>query len=221
MRRSAAVLCVLVAVAAAGCGSSARTTPAQLFHEYLVSTDVQGDRYRGATSADRLAEFAAEGSPEQNEAQLLGAFPCDQLEDCEPDDTILAMARPGTLYQRHVVVKHRDGKLELMPLYLVRRGGTTTLVDGTGRRYRGGLADFRQHNTLLSEDDEVLTVRDVTRLSGPAEVVVVTGHTPPSRLPWVVAGIVAALLAAAVVAIGLLAPRLRRAEAPDPWSGDA
>jgi hypothetical protein len=184
-------LVVLAALTVPACGSSESETPSptELFQEYIESTDVKNDPFgNGGSPEDRKANLAAHGSPQQILNGLLAEVPCDTVEEEE-----CPSAGSGT-NQRHVLVKHEDGSLELMPLYVTRRSGkAAVLTDSKGETYTGGLEDFRQHNDLLSTDDLILTPRAITSTSG-SRLAVVSGHTDTSR-PWLIGG------AAAVVAV--------------------
>jgi hypothetical protein len=184
----------VVLLVSAACGSPAPERGQDLFLEYARSTHVKGDdQYRGATSADRLAEFAAEGSRDTVESRLLAAYPCDA--GCLADGNVEVAARDfggpaGTAYQRKIVVKRRSGRLELMTLYVVRRpDGARALIDPDGRRYTGGLGDFRRHNRVLGGGDLILTLRNVTATPGEGRIITVSGHTSTRWWPWLTGGI--------------------------------
>ena len=96
-----AALAVLVTVLLASCGSSApKTTAGKLLQEYMKSTDVKNDRFPsdGASSADRLATFAAYYSPDQLQYELLAATPCvpDTDTDAGTDADTGSIADPET-----------------------------------------------------------------------------------------------------------------------------
>ncbi|HEY3956205.1 MAG TPA: hypothetical protein VGM53_22780 [Streptosporangiaceae bacterium] len=188
-----------------------------------MSTHVAGDPYRGADSADRMAEFASEGSPQAVESALLSAYSCGV-----PDAGGFAVRCPsggpatqaakgfagagGSVYARRILVRHASGQLALMTLYVAHKpGGGSELIDSTGQSYPGGLQDFRSHNHLLSAGDQILTLQDVTAIPGRGAIVVVPGHTPAPAGPWIAAGIVLAVLIAAAGAFLLI--RTRRARA--------
>ncbi|MGP4021004.1 hypothetical protein [Saccharopolyspora sp. 5N708] len=199
----------------------------ELFREYMESTDVEGDVFRGATSEDRLAQFAAEGSPSQVLAEMLAAYSCgDGLEGarigCELDGAVSKavedFAGPAAeVYERDILVKHGSGQLELMTLWVARKpDGASELVDSEGNRYSAGLDDFRQHNELLGADDQILAPRNITAVPGEGEIVAVSGHMTP-RWVWIVGGI------GIVVVVGgaaFLLLRLRRDRAFSKSLGD-
>ena len=68
---------------------------------------------------------------------------------------------------------------------------------GDGETYTG-LEDFRAGNDVLSHDDTVLTLRNITSVPGEGEFVVVSGHTAPVW-PWWAAGGSAVLVVAGAV----------------------
>ncbi|GAB2994198.1 hypothetical protein GCM10023080_070750 [Streptomyces pseudoechinosporeus] len=194
-------LVVLAALTVPACGSSEPKTPSpgELFGEYIDSTDVKNDPFgNGGTPEDRKANLAAHGTPQQILNGLLSAYPCDTVED---EDCPSAGSRT---YQRHVLVKHEDESLELMPLYVTRRSGkAAVLTDSKGESYTGGLDDFRRHNDLLGTGDLVLTPRAITSTSG-SKLVVVSGHTDTDTWhPWLIGGAVTVV----VLATGGLATR--------------
>ncbi|MGC4939731.1 hypothetical protein [Kribbella sp. DT2] len=65
-------------LAAAGCAGGEAPDPApDVFGEYTRSGSVVDDRFPSAGSGDdRVANFAAMGTPEQIQSRLLAAFPC-------------------------------------------------------------------------------------------------------------------------------------------------
>ncbi|MFC4009144.1 hypothetical protein ACFOY2_18065 [Nonomuraea purpurea] len=178
---------LVLALALTGCGSA--TPPlsvSALFGEYARSTNVKGDKFRGETSEDRLAQFASEGTPDQVLEAMMAAQPCGRgcLPDSSVGDAVTSYAGfGGKSFERDILVKRHDGRLELMTLYIARTAGgkTTALIDPGGRRYTGGLNDFRENNELLGSDDWILTHDDITATSGQGRVVVVSGST---RSPW-------------------------------------
>lgn len=209
MRRilvAAAVLTTLLPVA--GCGSGEPTIePGALFLEYARSTDVRNDRFgtSGGSSEDRLANFASMGTPDQLAARLLRTYECGEepANRCELNDRInraaTDFAGPGAKpLGRTLVVKHDDGRFELVTVYVVPRAdGQARLIDGAGETYTG-LEDFRAGNDVLTHDDTVLTLRNITSVPGEGEFVVVSGHTAPVW-PWWAAGGSAVLLLAGLV----------------------
>ncbi|MBG0853559.1 hypothetical protein I2W78_17325 [Streptomyces spinoverrucosus] len=194
----------------------------ELFREYTRSTDVENDKFPTDdeySSEDRLANFAARYTPEQLQYALLAATPCDDAATeppCAPDADVRDAAEDfagasGKLYQRSVVVKHEDGSLELVTLYVAQSGGKeTALIDSDGAVYTGGLDDFRRNNEIFRSDDTILTPEGIDAVPGEGEVVAVSGHTPPNWVPWIVGGAAVVVLPVAGVAAGRwLAPRRR------------
>jgi hypothetical protein len=140
----------------------------------------------------------------------------------------------GDLYSRNVLVEHPNGKLELLGLLIGRRpGGSTALVDADGHVYTGGLDDFRAHNELLTDDDNMLVPRDITATVQPKsgeglKLVTVSGHIPADRTPWLVGAAAAVVVLGAGLFLFRRKRRLRAAgsanipadpEAPDPVTG--
>ena len=198
----------MLALLVSGCGSTEPSASVnQLFGEYLRSTEVRNDRFVSTgSSADRMSNFAAYYTPEQLLAVLLATFECDNVEPenpeprnfCEPSGAVERVARDvgGELHARSVLVKHDDGSLELITLYVVRNPDRALLVDPDGRTYTG-LEDFRAGNELLTSEDTMLTLRDITSVPGEGEAVTVTGHTPPVWPWWLLGGGVVVVLLAA------------------------
>lgn len=196
-----------------GCGSAEPSmSPGDLFMEYARSTDVRNDRFPSfGGSGDRLANFAAHGTPDQIRARLFQAFDCEAaggnfpVSRCDLTVPVKKSAESfgGKPHGRSIVVRHDDGSLELVTLYVVVDGDRAVLVDPEGQTYTD-LEDFRANNDLLDSDDTILTLRDVTSVPGEGEIVAVTGHTPPTWQWWLVGG------GAVVVAAGLVTWLVRR-----------
>lgn len=196
-----------LALVLAACGaSSSSDSGSDLFREYLNPTNIEGDAFRGATSADRLAEFAAEGTPAQVRSALLAARPCGsnlkeatagcRLEGPVAEEAAGFAGAGAKVYVRRVLVKRDGGRLEFFTLYVARRqDGTAELIDISGQGYPGGLDDFRRHNQQLTSDDQMLTLRDVTATPGRGEIVAVSGHTGGGWSASLITGVVAVLLA--------------------------
>ena len=209
---------VTVMVALAGCGSAPPPLPApqQLFQDYINSTTVKNDEFTGVTNkADRIANFAAYYTRDDLASFLFSAYQCENAPSnqlgCPPDAAVTSTANAfgGKLYERNLLVRHHDGRLELMPLYLGTKAGVHELIDSTGRAYPGGLDDFRAHNNLLSSDDLVVLANPITDPTGDFQLRVVTGHTPsPALWPYLLIGIL--ILIAAVAVVALVVIRRRR-----------
>ena len=159
------LLTAALITAVAGCGSGGPSfTTGELFEEYTGSTDVTNDRFpgTGGSGEDRRPNFAAYYSPDQLLGTLLRAYECDGREAVNPapanpcrltgpvQEAAAEFAGSGTRpLGRSVLVKHGDGSLELLILYVVRASdGRARLIDETGRAYTG-LEDFRSRNDLL------------------------------------------------------------------------
>lgn len=221
--RSLTTAAVAVAALVAGCGSGEPSVSAgELFGEYARSTDVRNDRFpsAGGSGEDRLANFASMGTPDQLVASLLRTYECGDSAAArcelnpEVDAAVADFAGDGVQpLGRSLLVKHADGGLELITLYVVRRAdGAARVIDETGATYTG-LDDFRAGNDLLDHDDAMLTLRDLTSVPGAGDIVVVTGHTAPTWQWWALGGIAAL----AVLGTGTVVVRRRRAARhPDP-----
>lgn len=214
MRIASLTLAVIATFAAVGCSSSAppKLTPTKLFWAYMYSTNVKNDVFPGMrTKADRLANLASYGTPDDLADDLFSSYRCDNDSDCQPGDAVTKTARSisGTFYQRYVLVKHLSGRLELMPLYIaIKAGGSTSLIDRAGRAYPGGLDEFRAHNNLLSNDDLLLLGIPFTKTTGKFHLQVVTGHTRAPVDPFLWLYPLIALVA--IAGVGLISLRSAR-----------
>jgi hypothetical protein len=216
---AAVVALASLALAACGSSSSPKVTSGELFHDYLESTHVAGDPYHGTDRADRLAEFASQGPPNEVASALLSAYSCtDSAEGgwtihCPSGGPAVQAAKSfgGSLYARRILDRHSSGQLALMTVYVAHKAdGGSELIDSAGQSYPGGLQDFRQHNHLLSPGDQVLTVQEITTIPGRGAIVAVSGHTSASAAPWIIAVIVLAVLIAALAAFLLIRARRGR-----------
>lgn len=215
-----------------------------LLWEYIESNDVRNDRFPSGSDVgpeDRKATFAAYlGGPQDVLNALLSAFLCEGDEDeeagviypieeesaCDVNGAVRNAVRDSVgadaeIWGRSVLVKHDDGSLELITLYVARssddgEGGDdgAVLIDGDGETYTGGLDDFRDNNDLLDASDLILAPRNITNLEG-GRIVTVSGHTAEDRRAGLVAGIAAIVLLAAT-AITLDIRRRRRTHPPTP-----
>jgi hypothetical protein len=211
MRAGSGIVAALIALMVSACGSSTPPTSApDLFLEYAESTNVKNDKFdSGGTSEDRLANFAAYYTPEQLKSKVLSASPCDADAGCHLNGAVGKAAQDfagpaATVFERSILVKHQNGSLELITLYVARKSDSTAeLIDSTGKAYSGGLDDFRQNNDLLSSDDLILTPRNITSTPGEGKIVTVSGHTASNWQPWLIGGIVAVI----VLGAGLVVTR--------------
>jgi hypothetical protein len=173
------------------CGSSEEPpSDVDLFREYARSTEVINDKFpsEGVSGEDRLANFASQGPPEAIQSQLLSATEC--ADDCNPGGATRAAAKDfgGTLFERSLLVKHDDGALELVSLYVAQKSEQDALlIDATGQTY-GDLEDFRANNDVLTSEDLMLAPQKITAVPGEGEIVTVYGHTTTNWLPWVLGG---------------------------------
>lgn len=218
----AALLSLTLGLAA--CGSTPPSSDT-LIHAYFQSTTVKNDRDRGSNSADRIAEFAAEGSAGEIVGALFDTRSCGSADNSADDFTVTPPCPPnasvdataarftgsaGTpLNECDVLVQHDGGQLELMPIYIARNAtGATELIDTSGQAYPGGITDFSQHSSLVAANDQIVAPGDITATSGPLNLKVYTAHDGPSVA--LVLGIVALAVAAAGVTFAVLRIRRRR-----------
>jgi hypothetical protein len=220
------MLAAVVATMVSGCGSAEPSVSArELFGEYVRSTDVKNDRFPsgGGSSEDRMANFAAYYSVDQLQAMLLQTFECGLSEArnpapsnrCELTGAVRKAAadvagREVTPLGRSIVVKREDGSLELVTLYVVQASGDQArLIDPNGRAYTG-LEDFRANNDVFTDDDTILTLRDITSVPGEGEVVTVTGHTASTWQWWLLGGIAGLAVLGAGLAVVVRRRRVAR-----------
>lgn len=194
------------------CSVESPPTTTELFGEYVRSTKVVGDEFQSNNTPDRMANFASIGAPDVLIGTLMAPRPCGKSACALPWKEGSAKASPpgpglgaahafagtnGQVYERKILVKRDDGKLELVSLYIARKADSTSvLVDSKGKSHTGSLDEFRKNNDVFGSGDHLLVTRDITALSGRSELVVVSGHTAPSRRPWFVGGVIILLAAA-------------------------
>ncbi|GAA1989314.1 hypothetical protein GCM10009754_79460 [Amycolatopsis minnesotensis] len=196
---------VLVAIgfAVSACGSADTPDPEpNLLREYWESAAVKNDRLPGYGEApeDRKANLAAYYSPERLLARLLGVFDCTDKPDterhggtyfdtfCDLTGTVRSAVRnaggdPEDISGRVALVKHPDGALELMTLFVANG----KVIDANGETYPG-LEEFRARNDLLGPDDVMLVPRNLAQEHGENELVTVYGHTRWAGWPWLFGG---------------------------------
>jgi hypothetical protein len=226
--RSASLVALVLVVLAmvTGCAPAPATPPpGELLLAYArdknVTNDVLDEQPTGSPE-DRVANIAAYFSRDQLAGFLLGAYPCGERPTATysyrirdlgcPVPPAVAEAADGAaggqqVLVRGMIVRHPDGRLELMPLYVAGSGAGALLVDETGRAYAGGLDDFRGHNDLLSRDDQLLVAADPTDTSGGVMTVVTGSTAPPASM--IVLGACAAL-AGLLLVIGVVRLVVRR-----------
>jgi hypothetical protein len=203
---------VVAALSLSGCASQPEEPPedVDLFREYARSGDVENDPFGGTGSGeDRLANFASQGTPAQIMTQLLAATEC--AAECDAGGATRAAAKEfgGSLYQRLVLVKHPDGAMEMVPLYVAQRSkDDAVLIDARGQTYQD-LTDFRENNDVLAAEDLVLAPEKITSVPGEGRIATVYGQTGGTNwLPWLLGGAGAlVLLVVALVVRRRLAAR--------------
>ncbi|MER5214408.1 hypothetical protein ABT063_28560 [Streptomyces sp. NPDC002838] len=163
------------------------------------------------------------GSAQPTAAAAMPAAAPQALPDPETTEEQMQAAKEfagpdGKVSRNNVLVKHSDGEYEWIVLCVGRKpDGATALIDSHGRVHDGGIDDFRAHNDLLSEDDEITFNRDIASSTPGNRVKLVTlsGHTGRDWTPWLIAGSTVAVLAGGAL---LLVRRARRAARGGPTS---
>ncbi|WP_158890109.1 hypothetical protein [Amycolatopsis anabasis] len=223
--RLLAAILVAIGLALPACGSADAPDPKpNLLIEYWQSAAVKNDRLPGYGSApgDRQANLAAYYSPEQLLSRLLSVFTCtDEPLDTERQggdsfdtscDLNAAVRRavreaggdPQHVSGRVALVKHPDGALELMTLFIAN----AKVIDANGETY-SGLDEFRAGNDLLDSDDVILVPRELTQVTGENQLVTVYGHTRWAGWPWLLGSGGALALVAVLL---LIRRKVRRAQ---------
>jgi hypothetical protein len=204
MRIGLVVVVAVLAFLTSGCAAESKPSISgdDLFQEYIRSGDVKNDRFPGGGSGeDRIANLASRWSAEEFVAILMGTYTCDDSQvatRCEVTGEATTAARDfagadAEILGRSILVKHGDGSLEMVTLYVVEGpSDQARLIDKNGGTYTD-LEDFRANNDLLTADDTMLTLRDITAVPGEGGWITVTGHTPSSVWPWWVGGGIAAV----------------------------
>lgn len=221
------LVAVAIALVTASCAAQDAPDPTpNLLREYVHSTDVKNDRFAGVgSSEDRIANFAAFYSVDRLNSRLLSAFECTTAGDpsqwgadhfdtsCDLTDQVLAGVgeaggTPEKVNGRVIVVKHDDGSLELLTVFVVNN----RLVDGNGDTY-ADLTDFRENNGVLTAADIITAPDDITAVPGEGKIVTLYGHTP-SHL-----GLSLLVVAGGVVLLVVVLV-MRRRRAPRPAAAD-
>lgn len=189
MRKLLALVVLGLALAACSAQDAPEPKP-DLLGEYFRSNTVKNDRiHTEGSGEDRMANLVSRYDVETFTSLLLSAFPCDTGgggffdTSCDLNADVTAETS-GEVYGRVILVKHDDGSLELLTVFV--SGGK--LIDSTGETY-GSLDDFRDDNDLLSSKDVILAPADPLKVEGGGRIVTVYGHTDNSTLTvWLVAG---------------------------------
>ncbi|MBN6041184.1 hypothetical protein [Amycolatopsis sp. 195334CR] len=194
-------LLIALGLGVSACGSADAPDPKpNLLKEYWASPAVKNDRLPGygAAPEDRQANLAAFYNPDQLLSRLLSVFPCSDESasrggghfdtTCDLTSEVRGAVQeaggdPQAISGRVALVKHSDGELELMTLFLANG----KVVDATGETH-SGLDEFRDNNDLLDADDVMLVPSDLTKTDGENQLVTVYGHTPWGGWPWLVGG---------------------------------
>lgn len=212
MRISLGLLAAVIALLPA-CGSTepAATEEPNLFGEYARSSNVKNDRFPTDGSArDRMASLASRHSADELLSILMSPFSCEEPVfggECDLDGAVGEAAGDEKVYGRSILVKHEDGSLELLTLYVA--GGV--LIDSTGETY-GSLDEFRENNDLLDSDDLILAARDITSTDGgDGTLVTVSGAVETNWLPWILGGAGVLLVLGCGVVVGRHVTAGRRA----------
>ncbi|MEV6907383.1 hypothetical protein [Amycolatopsis sp. NPDC051071] len=228
--RIGAFAAVWLALAASACSTVEEPVPKpNLLSEYVRSTDVENDRFPsgGGSGEDRMANLASRYSIDQLKSRLLTPFPCTGPDSGGfPRTTLFRTGCDITLpvtselrrlgastdkvIGRAILVKHSDGKLELITLFL----SPDRVIDRKGVSY-GSLDEFVQGNDILDPDDVIYAPRDITGDPGEGDVAILYGSVGVVWQPWVFGGLGLVLLA------GLLIIVLRRSRRPEEQSEQA
>ncbi|MFI0482950.1 hypothetical protein [Actinomadura sp. 9N215] len=123
-------------------------------------------------------------------------------------------ASAGRTYSVNVIVEHKNGKVELKPLFLVcQPNHLVKIVDWKGDSY-DDLDDFRAHNHVFSDDDKINVPRtfpSVDATESPAFGPAVSGHTGTSTARWwLTAGLVLMLITGGLGSVWIFARHRRR-----------
>ena len=176
--------------------------------QYGKFVDGWGASVGGATRDDKIAELAAEGTPEQLNARVVDHAPTgpishtvlDSIHGLLPQgDSIPSYASDGhpggavaadpgevRISQRDVLVSTGTGTSQWTPLYTVRMpNGTTQLIDPIGERW-ASFAQFQQRNDWLSPNSTITAVTDLNAGPGNATPVTMAGRsTSPTTEQWI------------------------------------
>ena len=164
--------------------------------------------YVGSTPEDRLAEFAARGTPDELLSKLSFRLTPDarNLPEDLPDEVksrirdLAAEGTPVTVYMA-IVTDPETNEQFYVPFYQVTKvDGTHRYIDLTGAHY-SSLQDFREHNQLFPDGTPMLAPDHLGgELAGLQYVSTTAKYTPTWRkvADWTAAGV-------AFVGIGFLA----------------
>ncbi|MFC4948996.1 DUF4781 domain-containing protein, partial [Pseudonocardia sp. GCM10023141] len=127
---------------------------------------LEGDVPNGKTAADRRADFASRGTPDEMVRARLGGQPLTPEDVSKLDGKIKDRIGDGKATQ--FIVMFEDPKTHEAagtPIYRVEKDGKTTYVDQNGDYY-SDRNDFKNHNELFNEDTRILTPSDWSDTTG-------------------------------------------------------
>jgi hypothetical protein len=202
------------------------TDPVQkkFFDEGVKAYDsYDGDPFMGATAADRRAEFAARGTPQEALNSMSARLTAEQLAglDASIKDSIGKFADKGAKNDEIMTIFQDPESKELryMPLYKVTNpDGHTRYIDVKGADY-GDLKDFREHNELFNEETRLLAPDDLNKDVGNFDMKTTSGKYVSTTKKWMDrgAGVATFVGVGAMFVAGVFVPPA----APALWTGGA
>ncbi|WP_433275595.1 DUF4781 domain-containing protein [Pseudonocardia xinjiangensis] len=196
----------------------------KFFDEGVKAYDgYDGDPFMGATAADRRAEFAARGTPQEVLNSMSARLTAEQLAslDGSVKDSIGEFADKGAKHDEIMTIFQDPESKELryMPLYKVTNpDGDTRYIDVKGAHY-GDLKDFREHNELFNEETKLLAPADLSKDVGNFDVRTTSGKYVSTTKKWMDrgAGVATFVGVGAMFVAGVFVPPA----APALWTGGA
>ncbi len=162
------------------------------FHSMGAPPDEDGnptEQFRGKTVEDRLAEFAAEGSPQAVENRLFGNRDITSVEDLAERVPEEALSRAkeiagedGKIYERDVLVKrHSTGQWEWVRFWVAEKpnGSGAELIDQAGNHYND-LRNLQENGPWFTADDELVAPKNITSTSGDVDMGMHEGRVTPT-----------------------------------------